>query len=205
VSNSKAAAIAQVCNLLSARNEQAAVQLLRNVSGNQPMSVPISLSKNSGNLPPARSDRKYSDEQKTQLFLRDGFIDRYSGDRLIFPGVLRLLSHLFPEEFPYHPNWKHGVCHSWYWELYPTVDHVDSAGADSEDNWVTTSMMRNLKKSNISLQDHGWTLLGTHAGEDWDGLVRWYVDFIASRRALVKVPPLKRWYAAAKKALASGA
>ena len=55
----------------------------------------------------------------TALFLHDGFMDRYSGDRLVFPGVLRLLSHLFPADFPYHPNWKFGLGHPWYWDLYP--------------------------------------------------------------------------------------
>ena len=49
--------------------------------------------------------RRYSEYQMTQLFTRDGFIDRYSGDRLVFPGTLRLLSTLMPEEFPAHPNW----------------------------------------------------------------------------------------------------
>jgi hypothetical protein len=56
--------------------------------------------------------------------MRDGFCDRYTGRRLVFPGVLRLISELFPKEFPWHPNWKQGVGHSLYWELSPTVDHV---------------------------------------------------------------------------------
>jgi hypothetical protein len=56
--------------------------------------------------------------------MRDGFCDRYSGDRLIFSGVLRVLSDLFPLEFQWHPNWKIGACHNFYWLLQPTIDHI---------------------------------------------------------------------------------
>ena len=40
--------------------------------------------------------RRYSNYQKTKIFIRDGFIDRYSGDKMIFPPVLRLMSKLMP-------------------------------------------------------------------------------------------------------------
>ena len=50
--------------------------------------------------------RNYTEFQATQVFIRDGFVDRYSGERLVFPGVLRLLSRLLPTEFPFHRNWK---------------------------------------------------------------------------------------------------
>ena len=52
--------------------------------------------------------RRYTHRQRLELFQRDRFTDRYSGQRLVFPGTLRLLSHLLPEAFPYHPNWKLG-------------------------------------------------------------------------------------------------
>jgi hypothetical protein len=53
--------------------------------------------------------RQYSKSQATRILVRDGFCDRYSGDRLIFPGVLRILSDLFPRQFQWHPNWKIGA------------------------------------------------------------------------------------------------
>ena len=34
-------------------------------------------------LPLKNSGRRYSDFQKTKIFFRDGFIDRYSGDKLV--------------------------------------------------------------------------------------------------------------------------
>jgi len=51
-------------------------------------SYPFSPLKNEG--------RKYTDYQKTKIFIRDGFIDRYSGDKMVFPPVLRLMSKLMP-------------------------------------------------------------------------------------------------------------
>jgi hypothetical protein len=38
------------------------------------------------------TQRKYGAVESTRVFIRDGFIDRYTGKRLIFPPVLRILS-----------------------------------------------------------------------------------------------------------------
>jgi hypothetical protein len=58
--------------------------------------------------PFVRSDtasRRYTAYQMTRVFWRDGFTGRYSGERLVFPGTLRVLGAVLPEEFPTHPNW----------------------------------------------------------------------------------------------------
>jgi len=105
--------------------------------------------------PFAEAKRAYTALQSTQIFRRDGFIDRYSGQRLVFPGTLRLLSILLPDEFPNHPNWKMASAHQVYWELFPTIDHVIPVardGADDVTNWVTTSMVRNSAKANFTLE-----------------------------------------------------
>src|SRR6185295_17019200 len=102
--------------------------------------------------------RSYGPTESMRLFIRDGFIDRYTGDRLIFPPVLRVLSHVLPAEFPYHPNWKTDLTHPSYWEVGATVDHVipvTRGGADDEANWVTTSMARNSAKMNWTLTELG--------------------------------------------------
>jgi hypothetical protein len=65
------------------------------------------------------NNRNYTEYQSIKIFIRDGFIDRYSGKRLIFPPVLRLLSKLMPEVFPFHKNWKMSECHIAYWQLFP--------------------------------------------------------------------------------------
>ena len=56
--------------------------------------------------PEAVTKRRYGPVESTRVFVRDGFLDRYTGDRLVFPPVLRLLSIVLPRDFPFHPNWK---------------------------------------------------------------------------------------------------
>ena len=42
-------------------------------------------------VPVTSAGRRYTELQKLPIFIRDGFVDRYSGQRLVFPGVFRLL------------------------------------------------------------------------------------------------------------------
>ncbi len=51
--------------------------------------------------PLEKSSRKYTYLQMTNIFIRDGFIDRYKGHPLVFPPSLRLISHYLPKAFPY--------------------------------------------------------------------------------------------------------
>ena len=101
--------LASVCRLLSQGSADSAGALLGREMPFQPV-APVT--------------RKCTQRQALGVFRRDGFLCRYSGERLIFPGTLRLLSVLWPEQFPYHTNWKMGETHLAYWRLYPTVDHV---------------------------------------------------------------------------------
>jgi hypothetical protein len=147
--------------------------------------------------------RRYSAYQMTQIFQRDGFVDRYSGARLVFPGTLRLLSTLMPDEFPAHANWKMSESHSAYYELFPTLDHVvpvARGGSDDETNWVTTSMLRNSAKGNWTLDELGWALRPP-GGREWDGLMRWFLAHTERHPALAEAGYLRRWRAAALKAL----
>lgn len=161
------------------------------------------------NLPMAPSDtqgkRKYSKYQITRVFVRDGFIDRYTGDLLVFPGALRLLSHLMPDEFPYHPNWKVGIVHQAYWELYPTIDHVVPVahnGSDSEDNLVCCSQLSNSRKAHWTLEEMDWSLLPPGDLSDWDGLLYWFMDYCDAYPTLRKeYNHFREWYSAGKRAL----
>ena len=128
--------------------------------------------------PPTK--RHYGPLEATRVFIRDGFIDRYSGDRLIYPPVLRVVSVELPEDFPYHPNWKTDATHAAYWEVAPTIDHlvpVTRGGADDESNWYTTSMAHNFAKMNWTLKDLGWTLHPAGDYRDWDGLLTWFLGY----------------------------
>jgi len=153
--------------------------------------------------PLKHSERKYSEYQKTEIFLRDGFVDRYSGDKMVFPPVLRLLSNLMPEEFPFHKNWKMSECHLGYWQLLPTVDHiipVSRGGADEESNWVCTSQLRNSAKSNWLLEELGWQLHKPGNLREWDGLMTWFMDYVEENPEILTNTYMNSWHRAAKRA-----
>jgi len=155
-------------------------------------------------VPLENAGRKYSDVQKTRLYLRDGFIDRYSGEKLVFPPVLRLMSKLMPAEFPYHPNWKMTECHIAYWQLSPTIDHivpVARGGADDETNWACTSQLRNSAKANWLLEELDWQLQPPGDLQEWDGLIHWYVDYANDHPEMKEDPWLWAWLRTAEKAL----
>jgi hypothetical protein len=82
----KSIAIAEVCTVLKRGARNQAVNLLKSIT-----------------------KRNYGPFESTRVFVRDGFMDRYTGERLVFPQVLRTLSAELPGEFPYHPNWKTDV------------------------------------------------------------------------------------------------
>ena len=153
-------------------------------------------------VPQANAGRDYTELQATRIFIRDGFVDRYSGARLVHPAVLRVLSKLLPRDFPFHPNWKMTDTHPAYWELVPTVDHiapVARGGADSEENWVTTSMLRNAAKANWTLEELGWKLLPPGDFSRWDGLTGWLIRYIEKHGLENQERYVVQWYKAACK------
>jgi hypothetical protein len=50
-------------------------------------------------VPITNVGRSYSRTESLSVFYRDGFVDRYSGLRLVFPGALRILSVVYPTPF----------------------------------------------------------------------------------------------------------
>jgi hypothetical protein len=152
----------------------------------------------------APDKRKWGTLGYTKLFIRDGFIDRYSGKRIVFPGTLRLLSLLMPEELPEHPNWalKHG--HVMYWELLPTLDHIiplAKGGRDVEANWVSTSWLNNFIKLDFTLEEIGWSLYPEGRFEEWDGLLHWFNVFMGRNPEYLSHSFLNSWHIAANRCL----
>ena len=148
--------------------------------------------------------RTYTMEQKMNQFISDGFIDRYTGDKLINPGVLKIISHYFPEEFPYHPHWKMTQTHIAYWELIPTLDHIypiAKGGQDDKKNWVTTSMKNNAIKSNYTIDEIHWKLYPKGNIADWDGLTSIFLKLVDKDRELLKDSYIKSWYNVSKTSL----
>lgn len=154
--------------------------------------------------PATNPGRSYTPYQMTRAFMRDDFIDRYSGERLVFPGQLRLLSTLLPEHFPAHPNWKMSESHIVYYELFPTIDHVEPVargGADEEGNWVTTSMLRNGAKAHWTLEELAWALKPAGRVEEWDGLMGWFLKY-TEEHPKVLTAYMRRWRSAAVRVFA---
>ena len=152
--------------------------------------------------------REYGAIESTRVFVRDGFIDRYTGDRLVFPPVLRMLAAELPSEFPFHPNWKSDVTHPAFWEVGATVDHlvpVSRGGPDDESNWVTTSMARNSAKMNWTLAELGWVLQPSGSFSEWDGLIGWFLERAKDRPELIVSGSMRQWHRAARTVLSARA
>ncbi len=150
--------------------------------------------------PLIKTGRSYTPRTMTRIFVRDGFIDRYRGTRLVFPPTLRILSHYLPSELPYHKNGKMSEGHLAYWELFPTIDHVvpvSRGGVDSEENWVCCSMLTNGIKANWTLDQLQWELLPPGDMKEWDGMLDWFLQHVERNSALLQMPYLKTWYYAA--------
>lgn len=141
--------------------------------------------------------RKYTLATALRVFTRDGFIDRYSGDRLVFPGALRLLALKMPDAIPYHLNWKVSETHQAFWHLCPTIDHivpVARGGEDSEPNMVSTSQLRNSAKSHWLLDEISWELQPAGDIGAWDGLTAWFRSTVDADQDLMAHAAIASWY-----------
>ena len=133
-------------------------------------------------LPPiSRSgSRTISCSKQLEIFARDAFTCRYCGKRTIFVPVLRLLSSLFPTEFPFHLNWKMADCHIGYWRDGASCDHlipVARGGSSDPNNLVTACYMCNSIKQNWLVEELRWELL-TPNDPSWNGLVLEYLPLL---------------------------
>ncbi len=91
-----------------------------------------------------------------------------------------------------------------YWELFPTIDHIypiARGGLDIEENWITTSMVRNSAKSNWTLEEIGWTIRDAGDLDKWDGLTRIFIDLVSNNKLLRNDLYIKKWETALIKAL----
>jgi hypothetical protein len=148
--------------------------------------------------------RTYTLTQKMNQFVSDGFIDRYTGQRLLNPGILKTISYYFPDEFPYQAHWKMSQTHIAYWELLPTIDHIypiAKGGIDDEQNWVTTSMKNNSIKSNYTLDEIHWSLHPKGNIAEWDGLTYMFFDLVDKDRKLLEDAYIKNWYQISRRTL----
>lgn len=149
--------------------------------------------------------RSYTMAEKMEQFIRDGFVDRYTGERLLNPGILKILSTYFPTEFPFHPHWKMTETHIAYWELIPTIDHIypiAKGGHDIKENWVTTSMKNNSIKSNYTIDEIHWSLYPKGDINEWDGLTKVFIQLVDNDMDLLQDNYIKGWYNISTKLMA---
>ena len=185
----RAETVEMVCEALEMGNKQKAGDLVRS-------RYPFD--------PPVDRRRAFTKFARTRVFLRDGFIDRYSGDRLFFPPVLEVISASIPEAFPRPRSSNMTNSHVAHWELYASVDHVvpvARGGAHEMDNWVTTSFMHNLIKSHWRLEDLGWELLPPGRLDEWDGMLGWFLKYTEERGDLMALGGISDWHRAAVRAM----
>ena len=152
-------------------------------------------------VPSRPKRRSFTKPQAMAVFARDGFVDRFSGDRLVNPGALRLLAFLFPEDFPYHLHGKRDESHIAFWELMPTIDHVIPLalrGRHEMGNFATTSMLRNLAKRNSTLEQLGWSFHEPGQLANWDGLSSWFVETVDEIPDARRIDHIRDWYDATK-------
>ena len=155
----------------------------------------------------AISKRKMTDYEKLCIYLRDGFIDRYSGTQLLFPPILRIISSSLGTAFPFQKNWRMSECHIAYWKLVPTYDHIKpiaAGGKDIEENIVTTSQLKNSAKSNFELTDLGWRLHEPGLLEVWDGMIGEYRTHIGRNPDILRDPYVRSWDQALRRCTEEG-
>ena len=155
-------------------------------------------------LPKSESSnpRQSSSKRILHIAVRDGFIDLYTGNRLLYPAVMKTMNLLLPKEFPAHSNYKMGETHIAWWELFPTLDHltpVTCDGVDTDENIVLCAMTTNMDKGNRTLKELDWTLHARGDMNQWDGLLKVATALIAKRSELLDDAYIKRWHNAALK------
>lgn len=111
------------------------------------------------------------------IFQRDQFTCRYCGGLTILTSIMELVATVYPDIFPFHPNWKGGLTHPAIISRSAVVDHVEpgALGGDwhAEQNLVTACWPCNARKGDLTLAQLGWSVREI-SEIGWDGLTRFY-------------------------------
>ena len=88
-----------------------------------------------------------------------------------------------------------------YWELVPTIDHINpiaTGGKDEDDNIITTSQLNNSIKSNWSLEQLRWKIYNAGDIKEWDGLTKVFIELVEKDITLLSDNYIKKWYSISK-------
>ena len=124
-------------------------------------------------VPPKRIKGWPAKSVIAKIYARDHYHCRYCGERVILTAVMHLVSKLYPEQFPFHRNWKADSTHPAFISRSATLDHVEpiAGGGDpvDPDNLVTACWNCNRRKGDLRIDQIGWSLTEPH-NKDWKGL-----------------------------------
>lgn len=118
-------------------------------------------------------------QMRLAIFMRDGFIDRYFGDKLIFSGTLRIISLIMPDIFPYQSHGDTKLCHQSWWDLHTSISHITPTvigGSDSTENLLCASNRHTFQIKSSTPEEVGWKVISAGNLEDWDGTLSWYYE-----------------------------
>jgi 5-methylcytosine-specific restriction endonuclease McrA len=129
-------------------------------------------------LPPERKTERWpATSIIAGVYARDRYQCRYCGERVILTAVMRLVSRLYPDQFPYHSNWKADSTHPAFVSRSATLDHVHpiADGGDPLDpaNLVTACWGCNRRKGDLRLDELGWSLIEPSI-PGWWGLTEFF-------------------------------
>jgi hypothetical protein len=154
----------------------------------------VELIANPGSLSPT-TRLSYSLRRWVAVFARDSYTCRYCDRQTIAPPVLRVVSHVFPAVFRFHPNWKTSETDASYFVLSTSADHVvpvTRGGGDEPSNLATACWTCNEMKGNRLLSEiRRWQLLPS-VSTKWRGLTE-YLEPMMEKAALQKDMYLRRW------------
>jgi hypothetical protein len=200
--------IMDACLALSDEGREASQEILRRNYPFDPRAKPRSVSKEK----PFPMERKveasdfWNEDRASMMrvFARDGFMNRFTGELLIFPAVLRLLSKELPSIMPYQMAWRVGEIHMAYYDIYACIDRLlpkSQGGSDAESNQITTTMPYVLARSHSNVEEMDWRLTREGFVDEWDGMSSWYVEYVNANQELRNANYFNLWYIAAKKVL----
>jgi len=125
-------------------------------------------------VPPERKPQRWPTIPTiAKIHAHDRYHCRYCGERVVLTAVMRLVSRLYPELFPYHRNWKADSTHPAFVSRSATLDHIEpiADGGDPVDpaNLATACWNCNRRKGDLRLDELGWTLVEP-SDPHWRGL-----------------------------------
>lgn len=143
-------------------------------------------------------EKPLSEAAQLKIFRRDGFVDRFTGQKVFLPPVLTVLSEMLPDVFPNHPNWKRDETHQAHEMFTATVKKIIPNRPTDEFNLATAAYKTKAAKANATLEDLGWKILSLEEIADlrWNGMTGWFMNYVDDHRDLLNVPLIARWYKA---------